>query len=244
MKQIISTTVCFFLSLLFNACKKPGCFGSAGNTTIVSRPLPSFNELVIADNINLVLIQGTEQKMEIEGPQNMLSNISSTVSQNILTINNKTGCRWARNAYEKINVRLFIKDLKKLDYQGTGTIRNTDTLQLDALHIESNTGAGDIILTVNNRYTGVYVFQGNSSVTLHGKSESCFTYTNNRGMADMSDFMVKKMVIEYGGLRDTYINATDELTAVIFHEGNIYYKGSPVITKLIYHSKGRLLQSR
>ncbi|HKZ67941.1 MAG TPA: DUF2807 domain-containing protein, partial [Chitinophagaceae bacterium] len=192
MKKFIIIICSISLLLFFSTCKKPGCFGSAGPVATISRQLPSFNELVLADNINLVLIQDTIEKMEIKAPQNMLSNITGNVSQNILTISNTTDCRWARNAAEKINVRLFFKDLQKFEYQGSGTVTNADTLKLDALHIESNTGAGNISLTLDTRYTGAYIFFENAGITLRGKSETCFTYTNNRGIMDMSDFVVKK----------------------------------------------------
>lgn len=242
-KKSISFIIYAFLLLGFSTCKKPGCIGNAGPVTTITRQLQSFNELVISDNINLVLTQGAEEKMEITAPENIISNISGNVSQNILTLSNTTDCRWIRDASEKINVHLFFKDLKKLDYKGSGTITNTDTLELDALHIESSSGAGNIILTLNNRYTGSYISLENASITLHGKSESCFTYTNNRGITDMSDFIVKKMVIDYEGLSDTYIRVTEELSAVIYHKGNIRYKGNPVITKSITHSSGRLIQT-
>ena len=209
----------------------------------MTRPLPPFDQLVIADNISVTLIQSAEEKIEITAPENILPNISGNVLQNILTLSNTTDCRWMRNASEKINVHLFFKDLKKLDYKGSGTITNTDTLELDALHIESSSGAGNIILTLNNRYTGSYISLENAAITLHGKSESCFTYTNNRGITDMSDFIVKKMVIDYEGLSDTYIHVTEELSAVIYHKGNIRYKGNPVIKKSISHSTGQLIEA-
>jgi hypothetical protein len=243
MKKLVIIISCISLILVFSTCRKPGCFGSAGPVTVTTRPLASFKELVLADNINLVLIQDSIEKMEIEGPQNMLSNIRADIAQNILTISNGTDCRWARDVAEKINVRLHFKNLQKIDYQGSGTLTNIDTLKLDALHIESNTGAGDITLTLDTRYTGAYIFFENASIVLRGKSQTCFTYTNNRGIADMRNFVVNKMVIEYGGLRDTHINVRDELSAVIFHKGNIYFKGNPVITKLISHSSGKLIQT-
>ena len=111
-KQIISIACSIFLSLLFYACKKPGCFGSAGNITIIIRPLPSFNELVIADNINLVLTQGAEEKMEIEGPQNIIANITGTVLQNILTISNKTDSGGQGMPMKRSMCGFFLKTLK------------------------------------------------------------------------------------------------------------------------------------
>lgn len=242
MQRVLFFVVGYFLLLCIYGCKKPGCIGAAGEVQIVTRSLASFDELLLADNINLVLIQAPEEKIIIEAPANMIPNITSGVVGNKLSITNVGDCRWARDPKEKINVQLFFRDLKKLVYQGSGTITNIDTLRLDAFELATDEGAGDIELTVDNGYTGAYVFaDDNVSLILHGRTDLCFTYTSSRGRSDMSDFKVKKMVIEYGGVTDTHIYVTDELDATIFHTGNIKYKGTPVINKSISFSQGRLI---
>jgi hypothetical protein len=229
--------------ILFTGCKKPGCIGNAGTVIKITRPLSTFNELVLDNNINLVLTQGSEEKIEIEAPKNIEPNIKATIAGNILTIMNDADCRWARDPDEKINVRLYFKDLREIDYRGSGNITNTDTLRLDHLSIGSNTGAGNINLTVDNKYTGSYILLESAGITWHGKSEVCFTYTNARGQSDMRDFAVKKMVIEYGGLGDTYVNVTDDLDAILYYKGNIYYKGNPTITRNTQYSSGKLIKT-
>jgi hypothetical protein len=228
--------------ILFSHCKKPGCIGKAGPISTHTRNLSSFNALMISDNINVTLVQGDKEEIEINAPNNIIPNITADVKENVLTIANNAGCRWMRNADEKINVRVYFKELARLDYKGSGLIQNVDTLRLPSLHIESVDGAGEINLTLDNGYTGVYVRLENASVTLHGRSDVCFTYTNNRGITDMRDFVVGKMTIDYSGYKDTFVHVTDELSAVIFHKGNIFLEGNPVITRQQYHSSGRVIK--
>ena len=242
MQRLFFMLITFCLFLLIGGCKKPGCLGAAGNQQVLTRTLAPFNELLLTDNINLLLTQGTQEKIIIEAPENMIPNISSDIIDNKLTIANNADCRWARDPAEKINVQLFFTNLKKIVYKGSGNITNTDTLRLAAFEVHTDDGAGNIVLTMDNSYTGAYNgSDDNVEMLLYGRTDVCYTYTNSRGKTDMRDFVVKKMVIEFEGLSDTYINVTEELTATIFHKGNILYKGTPVITQALYHSSGRLI---
>lgn len=240
--RIIFYTGLLLLLLSSWQCKKPGCIGKAGPQSSQQRDLSSFSSIILQDNVSLELIQDNAERIELEGAQNILPNVTCTIADGVLTIANESTCEWLRDPNEKIRARLHFKDLKKIDYRGSGNITNRDTLRLDYLQIESEIGAGDIILTLNNRYTGAYIFKENAGIYLHGKSESCFTYTNARARAEMGDFEVKKMVIEYGGVADTHINVTEELDAIVFWTGNILYKGNPVIKRALYYSSGRLIK--
>jgi hypothetical protein len=196
---------------------------------------------VLDDNINLVLTQGTEERMEIEGPQNQIPNITSNISNGLLTISNNGDCRWARDPGEKINVHLFFRDLHKIDYRGSGNITNTDTLRLDSLRFESAEGAGDISLTVDNRVTISYILLENAFITWHGKSNTCYMYTTERGKTDMRDFSVKSMWINYQGIDDAYVTVSDYLSVNINFKGNIYYKGNPIV-EANYYNLGRAIR--
>ena len=229
------------LAIFLSACKKPGCIGSAGSVTTVTRDLNSFNKLVLDSKINLVLTQGTINKIEITAPKNIEPNITSIIKGDSLTIRNDGDCGWMRNPGETVTVHLYFTTLRDINYKGSGTITNTDTLRLEHLQIQSFTGAGNIELTLDNIYTGAYIMLESAGIKLHGKSVSCFTYTNARGQADMRDFTVKRMVIEYGGLADTYVNVTEDLNAILYYKGNIYYSGNPVISKNVSYSTGKLI---
>ena len=240
--RILISFICV-TAIFISACKKPGCLGSAGQSTTVTRNLNAFNEIVLDSKINVVLTQSTMNKIEITAPKNIEPNITTVISGNTLTIQNEGDCGWMRNPDEIVNVHIYFQDLRNIDYKGSGNITNTDTLRLEHFNISSFTGAGNIELTMDNIFTGAYIMLESAGIKLHGKTESCFTYTNARGQADMRDFVAKRMVIEYGGLTDTYVNVTDDLNAILYYKGNIYYKGSPVISKNISYGTGKLIQA-
>ena len=231
------------LSLLVSgiSCTKPGCLGKAGPHQTQHRTVGTFSSIRLEDNVNLILIQGNINEAEVSGPVNLLDNITTTVSDGLLTISNNTSCTWARDPDEKITVTLTLTSFEKLEYAGSGKVTNVDTLRLDALLIESYTGAGDVELTVDNRYTGVFVHLDNADVRMHGRTMQCNSYVNSRGLMDLRDFVVTNMFIEYGGLADTHINVTGELSAILYYKGNVFYKGSPVVTKNTTYSTGKLI---
>lgn len=223
-------------------CKKPGCVGNAGPVVSQARLLEPFSELVLADNIDVELVQGNEEKMEITAPENILPNIQTIVTNQLLSITNESDCRWMRSPDEKIHIRLYFKDISRIDYRGSGNITNAGTLHLNILKLDSETGAGNIELTVDNEHTNVSIVKENATVILHGRSHYSGVYINARGKLDLNDFLIGSLTLIYSGLADTYIHVTDNLDATIRYKGNVYYKGNPAITRSDYFSSGQLIK--
>jgi hypothetical protein len=241
MKMLLKIVQIVLLFCSIISCKKPGCFEAGGALTNIDHSLAAFDEIILKDNINLVLTQDSIEKITITAPEHIQPNIILQVQNNVLTISNGTECGWLRNPDEHVTAKLSLKNIRRIDYRGSGNITNTGILHLDALQIESSEGAGNIELSIDNRYTGSYIFQENAEVILHGKTESCYSYTNARGKIDFSGLAAKKMVIEYGSLADTHINVTDQLDVIIYYKGNLFYRGNPVVTRSDYYSSGRLI---
>lgn len=236
----------YLLFLLFIAaantgCKKPGCTGNAGSVSRQERLLPAFSKLKLQDNIDLVLIQSDESKIEILGPQNIIANVQTVVQNEELIISNRTDCRWLRDANEKITARLFLKNITNLEYEGSGNVRNTDTLRLGSLWINSEIGAGNVELTVDISNLGVIILKENASMIMHGITRHVTTYTNARGILNLSDLKAENMYMIYSGLADTHIQVSGELEAIIRYRGDVYCKGNPVLKNTEYYSSGRLI---
>ena len=232
----------FLFLMLLAGCKKKGCFDEAGAEVTLPRSTAPFHQVDVYDNIDVVLTQDTIESIKITAPKHLEPNIVTRIENGILTLKNETACLGLRKASEKITVHLSVKKLEKIVYAGSGNIRSTNTLLADNIWFYSEDGAGNIEVTLDAVQTFSYIMDENADIVLHGTSDVCWSYTNARGTIDFSDFVVKKMIIEYGGVRDATIHVTDDLNSIIYFKGNLYYKGTPEVTRNQVHSSGRLIR--
>jgi len=230
----------FFLLLLLAGCQKPSCFTDAGPVAQTERTTFPFTKIVLYDNIHLVLTQDTVDKLMVEAGQNLLSQIATTVNDQTLTIKNNVGCSWLRRPGETITVYASVKNLQQVDYNGSGNITSTNTITSPTLFFYSYEGAGNIDVAIDAEVAGAYIHHENADITLHGRAHRFFTYINARGTLNIKDLQVQNMVMEYGGVRNTTVNVSDSLDVIIYHTGNVYYKGQPHIKRQT-HSSGQLL---
>lgn len=229
--------------LLFCGCKDENCFGEAGAEMAVTRAVSAFHQIDVYDNIDVVLTQDTVESITVVAPQHLEPNVSTAIENGVLTLKNEASCTGLRKASERLKVYVHLKKLDKIVYAGSGNITSANTLVADAILFYSEEGAGNIDVTLNAVQTLSYIMDENADFTFHGTSDVCWSYTASRGSIDFSDFVVKKMIIEYGSVRDATINVTDDLNSIIYFKGNLYYKGTPQITRDEVHSSGRLIRT-
>lgn len=222
-------------------CQKPGCTGNAGQVIVQERIITSFSNIQLRDNIDLVLVQGDTEKIEVTGPENILPNVQTILYGDSLVISNTTECRWLRSTDERIKVKVFFKTLDAFYYNGSGNVTNEDTLRLNTVRFISETGAGIIDLNVNLQYLNAVILKENASMIFHGQAATCDTYINARGILKLDELQTKRMYLIYSGLADTHVRVSDEIEAYVRYKGNVYCKGSPVVIKQEYFSSGRLI---
>lgn len=227
--------------LLFAGCTKGGCLQEAGSTVTTVRSTPPFHQIDLYDNIHLVLTQDTAERVAVEAGEYLTPHIATMVEEGILKIRNNAACKGLRSPGEKIVVHVSVKALDRINYAGSGDVRSTNTLVADHITFFSEIGAGNIEVSLDARHIGSYIMDENADFIFHGRSDVCHSYTNSRGTIDFSDFTVRKMVIEFGSVRDATIQVTEDLDAVLYFKGNLFYKGGPVVSRNIRHSSGRLI---
>ena len=236
--------VVFFCFALLNGCKKSGCLENAGPIKRSERQANNFNTIDIKDNINLILTQDTINKLFVEAGENIAPNIKTEIANGVLTIKNEASCKWLRNPSEKITVYLNVKDLIRINYNGSGNITSTNTIVADGITFYTDNGAGTIDIDLNAKRTYAYIFNDNTDMIFHGNSDSCYVYTGERGTIDFRDFVVKNQTVGYGSIRDGYVHATESLNVIMYFKGTLYYKGNPGKVTTEYISTGRVIPFR
>ena len=129
-----------------------------------------------------------------------------------------------------------------MEYSGSGNVLSTDTIRAGTITLRSTNGAGNMEVTLKANRTFVNIARETADFIFHGQSDSCYTYVNARGSIDFSDFKVKALHIDYGSLRDAYVNVSDGLYALMYFKGNLYYKGNPAIVDTTNYSTGRVIK--
>lgn len=230
-----------FLSVALTCCKKPGCFETAGAVTINERNAASFHRMEIMDKIDVAITQDTAEWIKVEAGTEVQPNIITAISDGILTIKNATTCKWLRNPAEKITVHVGVKKLDYVNYNGSGDVRSTNTIVADDITFYSREGAGNIEVTLDAKNTTATVLYENADFIFRGKTDACYVYVNSRGSIDFENFEARYMSIGYASVRNATIHVTETLESLVYHTGNLYYKGTPSYVSTHSYSSGKII---
>jgi hypothetical protein len=236
MKRLVTYCVLVFL---FSHCKKPGCFSEAGSIVSIKRAVAPFHRIDLYDNIDLVLVQDTVESIMVKAPQNVGPNIEAAIANGTLTLRNNINCKWLRSPSESITVVVGVKSLDYINYSGSGNITSVNTIQAETISLYSATGAGNVEMFLNAKQLNATIEYESADFIFHGTADLCYCYANSRATLNIEDLAIKNLNIGYASVRDITVNVSDRIDALIYHTGNIYYKGNPTVFTT-YYSSGRL----
>lgn len=243
LKSVLLTTLVALL-LLFSACEK-GPFKSTGkNVTITRSTDENFAKIYLNDDVDLVITQGNAYSIELEGGENILPGIETSISDSTLTIRNKNTFNWLRSYDKKITAYVTMPHILELDYEATSTVTNTDTIREDSLFVISIGGSGYIKLCINTGSSHLSINQGSVDMDISGKTGVNYVYSKGYGPFHCLGLNSDFTFISNYSTNDCYINVTSYLEYNISSLGNIYYKGTPEIVQGIVTGDGRLIQMK
>lgn len=233
------------VSLLLVSCEKGQLLDFAkrtGKTVTVSRPVEDvFTKIYLNDDVNLVITQGPAYDIQLEGGENLLSGIKTTIKDSTLTIRNNNTFNWLRSYDYKITAYVTLPDLLDLRYEATSTVTNTDTLRGDSLFVVSTGGSGYINMLVDYNSTHFSINNGSVDMNISGKSGVNYIFSNGYGPFHCGDLKTTFTYISNFSSNDCYINVDYLLEYKIKGLGNIYYKGNPVLVPVILSGEGKLI---
>ena len=228
------------------SCKKAPL--TVGKIVTESRELSDFNEVHLNDDISLILVRSDTNYIEITTGENIMENITTEISDSVLTISNKSSLEWIRPYDYKREAILYYKDIKRFIFAscGTSTSANQYNDSISNYYFEVNGGSGDIDLEVSNCDELYFRYQyGTSRANLHGENNKCLiVLKKSYGIFDASDCQTEDINITNVYVGDCYIYATKSIVSEITQLGNIYYKGNPdsIVEKYGPNSKGKLIK--
>jgi len=219
------------------------CFKSTGSIVSEDRTVTgSFNTININDNVNLVYTDDSiTPGISVKAGNNLLSEITTEVQGNQLILHNNNKCNWVRKFGIPINIYVHAHPIIKIIQNGSGNISGTNTITEDSFNYES-WGAGEcnLSINVNNLYCSLNLDAGDA--TFVGHANAAFLYSAGNGFFYNSGLTTGFTSILTYSTGDSYVNSNGTLWAKIFDEGNVYYKGNPIIVDTIT-GKGQLINN-
>lgn len=216
--------------IALTSCKRDNlndCFTNAGEVVEESRSATYFETVNMYDNVNLVIEQGTDFTIRIKGGENLLSAITTDISDSVLNIHNTMKCNWVRNYENEITVYITSPSLKSIRYESSGDLSTQGLLTIDELEINAWGGSGSINLEVECNILNLGLHYGTVDFNVTGRAVTTTIYANSFGPFYCEQLNSNIVFIRNSGTNDCYIHANHILGAEITSVGNIYYSGTP-----------------
>jgi hypothetical protein len=194
------------VAVALTACSKESIRGS-GRTVTETRNVASFTEVKLEGSASINVEQGTQQKVEVSGYENLLPIYETIVQNGTLVLKFKNDYYNVRNS--NISVNIIIPALSKIVINGSGEYKIKD-FNGSNLTAEIN-GSGEI-------YTTNCVYD-NTVIRLNGS-----------GYVRAAQVQTKEADLEINGSGKIDINCSKNLKATIHGSGQVNYWGSPSVT--------------
>lgn len=174
-------TLPYFISLLVLTCNNDNafdCLQTNGNITVQDYTIDSFNQIIVNENIELVVIDGEDYSLKIETGINLISDISFTLSQGILTLNDNNSCNLLR-AYAPTRITVTTPTLKKIISNTQYVISSQGILSYPNLELVSDNfsegliSVGDFNLEVESQTLNI-ISNNLSQFFISGSTENLF----------------------------------------------------------------------
>ena len=235
-------TACF-LGIFLCSCGKNGgkCISTTGPVTRQVRLISDFDSIRVYDNLNVILIQDSVNKVTAEAGENIIGGIVATVSERELVLHNTNSCNWLRSYSNPLNVYVSVKNLMKIHYESSGDITCTDTIRSGYLKIDIWGGCGTIDLKVRV-FDGYFIQRmGTATMILKGVCNVSSVFSGDFGLLNLKELKTGYTFVTNSGSNNCYVNTSHELGATITSIGNIYYSGNPKVIKTTITGTGKVI---
>jgi hypothetical protein len=231
-----------FLMLVI-ACRKSD-FSSAGPSISVKTILDPFGEVIVNDIFDIEIRNDTLFSIEITGKKSILDKITFIAGENILEFYDGNSYQWLPD-YPRPVVTLSFPDNISILLNAPAKIYSADTLRVNNLGINSTGGMADVDITVDavnillmTNYTDFGYYR------LSGRAENSEILIFGSAQLKAEELLTKNSRVRNYSIGDCHVHASEKLTVLLGHYGNIYYHGSPgeiIIERM--ESRGRLVKA-
>lgn len=202
---------------------------SVGVVRTETRAISDVTALSINTVGEFIIQQGDEESLTIEGPNNILRNISTEVVGGTLYIDSTRGV--LGDSFGRIVYTLTVKNLNEISLSGAGSI---SVASLDTDHLDITlTGAGSIEIDSLNTQDLSVLLNSAGSIEVSGNAVNQNIVLSGVGSYNGSDLQSSTATVVMSGAGSAEVWVIDSLNVEVSGVGSVSYYGSPTVQQNI-----------
>ncbi len=239
------------LCLIFSACNGdnvPDCFQNAGDLTQRTIEVPPFVNILVFEKLNLVLLDGADQKVVVETGEFLQEEVFAKVEGDRLILRNENGCNFIRD-YGLTTIYVTSPNIEQIR-SSTGLLISSDgVLNYPDLTLlsesftdpETETTDGSFDLEVNSETIQV-VGNGIAYFKLSGTTTNLnVNVAAGDSRIEAGSLAAQNVSLNHRGSNDIFVNPQQRISGVIRGTGDVISTNRPPEVEVEELFNGRLI---
>lgn len=202
-------------------CEMGDCKKGQGEPITTELSVEPFQQLILTSSLDVRLLQGPAQKVEVLGQSNLIEMISTEVVDGTWSV----GIDECFRAKKSPVVHITIPQLAAITIKGSGDIISEGPFRTQAIDLNVQ-GSGNMDLDLQATRIKATV-QGSGDVLLKGSTTTFESRTQGSGDVDALELVATDVRAAIMGTGDVAVQCTGLLDASIMGTGDIQYRGNP-----------------
>jgi hypothetical protein len=211
-----------YLSLILGSLLVLGCSYAQTKET---RDVDDFTGVAFGVAGEIILVQGSTFSVVLEGDEDFLEEIETTVRGNRLIIRHDS---WFSFGNKKITAYVTMPEVESLSVSGSGKMIAEGSIRAEDLDMNVS-GSGHIELMDLNAESIDCSISGSGTIELNGKAEDGELSISGSGDYYGQSFALSTLDVSISGSGKCRATVADDLTARVSGSGDVYYTGNPKV---------------
>lgn len=237
------------IAFLVFACAKdhvPDCIQKGGSRIFVEHHLDTFDQILVNENIELIIQEGSNHHVKIEAGEYLISDVNFTINEGLLTLTDNNQCNWLRS-YQPTKITVTTPSLYQIRSNTQYTIKSSGKLNFPNLKLVSENfnqdqiSLGDFDLEVNNQSLSI-ISNNLSQFFISGHTETLFVGFYSGTTAFFGDHLIAQNVtVSHRSSHDIRVHPIQSLSGELRGVGNLISVHTPPIVDITQLYTGSLI---
>ncbi|HSD13324.1 MAG TPA: head GIN domain-containing protein [Flavobacterium sp.] len=243
--RIKIASIIAIVSLLFSCSSEifPDCYREPGATISRIDDVEAFNQINIAEGINLVVKQGEVAEVKVETGENLIDDVTTEVQDGVLYVKNELQCSLGTTVPARVTVTA--PDIVKIYSSSQYDVVSEGVLNFPYLNLQQGlfgkTASNIFDLNVNcqnlvveNNNTTIFRIKG----TVNSLNVSFYAGDSRFEGADLT---VQDVFVFQRSSNDIILKPANKIEGNIYSNGNIILLSRPPIMTVVQHYTGHIV---